>query len=429
MEVAVRCDRRLPDGTVILPDDIAAASLRLGCNSAALQQVRPGRAGSIVLASDLWRQLSVPFDGMSLNLHAGDGDEVILGPSVAVLYAGKASSISTTTARERLALFFGDRTAEAGLYALAFDESIDWETGLMDGFVLNGTSAVPAQFPIPAAVHLRWAILRDVIEALRERTGGKVFNWVRNMSKWQFYSLLSPVPELTEYLPETRVLRSFVDLAAMLVRHESVFVKQVFGIRGIGSARVRRIPEGFELAYLQNGAMAAATLPRVNELMEAIRATLGTGKLIVQQGLDLTGARGRRLDFRVVAVRDGAGGWRCALRHAKVAPDETLVFMNLANGATDSDMLEALEQHCGLAPAEAEQTADAMTALALRTAEVLAGPYHPLGILGIDLARDMATGRVYLLEANTVPGWSYPEPVETALARSMAAYALSLAAR
>jgi len=434
VEVAIGCDHSLPDGTVLLPDDGGFGeirSLRLGCTTVAAQRAERGLQGELVLSPDLWTRLAVPYGRIRLDARPAADGELILGPAVAVLYAGRVSRHSTREAEERMRTFFGARAGEAGLFALGFDESIDWDAGVMDGFVLDNRGCsdmhiVAARFPIPAAVHLRWAIRREVIDRLRTLTGGKVFNWVRNMSKWQFHSLLSTDRGLAEYLPDTRLLNSMVDLAAMLARHGTVFVKQVFGIRGMGMARIRRVPEGFELSHIERGAMVDRVVSQPADLMPALRQTLGSGRLIVQEGLDLVGLRGRKLDFRVLAVREPGAGWRCAFRHAKVAPDERLAFINLANGAQDADMPAALAEHYGLAPESAEQVADDLTQLALRAAETLSAALDPVGILGIDLAVDARTRQIYLLEANTVPGWGYAEAVEEALARSQTEYALSL---
>ena len=425
--VAVHCNPRLPDGTAVLPGncDGDIRSLRLGCSYAPIDRTTRGAGHELLLSADIWKRLAIPYDGIPLQLRSGDKGEAILGPTVAILYAGKPSRTSREFARS----FYESQEGNPGLFAVGFDEAIDWEQGVMEGYVLDNARGrlVPARFPIPAAIHLRWAIRREVIDELRKRTGGRVFNWVRNMSKWQFHSLLSQIPDLAEHLPETRLLGSFVALAGMLARHHTVFVKQVYGIQGAGVVRIKLGPSGCDLSYLAKGEMQDRTVPADAGLLPVLREILGQGRLIVQQGLDITGRQGRRLDFRVLVVRDAAGGWRAVHRHAKLAPDDRLAFMNKANGADDADMLEALTKHCGLGPQEATETAGAMTGLALRAAEALAGPMHPLGILGVDLARDATTGRIFLLEANTVPGWGYPDAVEADLARSMVDYVIALA--
>lgn len=433
MEVAVHLNRRLAPGTAALPSgDPEVSRLRLGSVLSPVITVTESQTGRLELASDLWETLSLPYQGIRLELRVTDGGEAELGPAVAILYAGKPGSLSRAEAQERVRLFFDHHAQAPGLYALAFDDAIDWEEQRMTGYVLDTRpgregQAVATRFPIPRALHLRWAIRKTVIERLRTLTGDRLFNWVRNMSKWEFHQLLAADSELSPYLPDTRLLRSHVDLAAMLVKHGVVYVKHVFGIQGRANARVQQDGGEFHIIRLEDGKPVESSVAGLSSLRATLREVLGPGRLVVQEGLALHGALGRKLDFRVLVAPSAEGGWRCLFAHAKVASDSEMMFTNLANGAYDAEMVEALVEHHGLLPGDARYEAERMIGLCLRAAPLLDRAYHPLGLIGFDVAREAVGGRTVLLEANTVPGWGYPPEVEQELARAMTGFACRLA--
>jgi hypothetical protein len=422
----------LPRGSVQLParlSDRPVRTVRFGCLTAEVTSVRHGRPGVVRLAPDLWRKLWVPYDSMPVAVRTGAPGDLVLGPTVAVLYAG-ACRLSRAEAVERLELYYGHLDRPAGLLAIGFEESIDWRHGTMEGYLWEERRGrrllLRTRFPIPAVVRLTWSIRQETIRQLRERTGNRTFNWVRNIGKWQFHTLLSAVEDLREYLPQTRLLRSPLDLMAMIARHDMVFVKNVFGLQGRSMARIQRLPEGFLVRHMDGSTLVERPFESVDDLVPYVRGVVGPGRAIIQQGLPLVGRLGRALDFRVVVAREGADRWRCLVVNANVAPDDRVVFTNIANGATDEDALESLQQHCGLTEKAAADCQHRMCDLCLRAAEVLGGQFHPLGLLGFDVGVDTTSGRLWLLEANSVPGWGYPPPIEMDLARSQADYALEL---
>ncbi|MFZ5828045.1 MAG: YheC/YheD family protein [Bacillota bacterium] len=432
MSVRLLRDSDLPTHTVRLPGSTpgAKAILRLGSVQVEGLQGEPAPAGEVHLAPDLFDSLAIPYDSMPVALREGEAGQVEFGPAVAVLHPGR-ERLSQREALARAALYYGHLEQSPGLFALGFDEEIDWEQSRIFGYVLDTRPGreqrlIRTWFPIPAAVYLTWSIRRKVIDQLRERTGNRVFNWVRSIGKWEFHTLLSVDEALRPHLPETRLLGGKPDLAAMLIRHEVVFVKHVHGIRGRGSARVRRLPDGFELCYIGDREQERRVFPSLDELMPSLRAVTGQGRCVVQRGIPITGLQGRALHFRLVTVRRPEGGWRLVVGNASVASDDQMFFTNLANGAVEAAMIESLELHHSMRSDEAERCIEQMVELSLRGAAILEQTFQPLGILGFDLVVEQGSHQIWLLEANAVPGWGYPPEVERDLARSQSDLALVL---
>ncbi len=434
VEVSLLRFPKLLPGTAMFPEgglDRGIVPLRLGSNVVEVRTAAGAPAGQIGLALDVWERLAVPYPGIRLQMRTSATGEVELGPVVAVLLPGQ-NNMSPTRAADRLRKYAGHLTSRPGLFMLGFDEAFDWGRGILEGHVLDNRpgqegAVLAARCPLPAAVALTWSIRRDVITQLRQVTGERTFNWIRSIGKWQFHKLLSTDSELRSYLPDTRVLRGPADIAVMLTRYETVFVKHTHGIQGRGTARVRRLPDGLEVRHMEDKQLKEVQFPDLTDLVPYVRQVAGPGRAVVQQGIPVTGRLGRALDFRVLVVRDRAGNWCCPVATANVAPDDRVVFTNLANGATDEDLLTSLEQHHGMAPDQAKRCAGGMVELCLTAARALEGPYHPLGILGFDVAVETGSDRFWLLEANATPGWGYPPEIEVGLAHSMVDYALLLA--
>lgn len=435
MEVTLRSDARLPPGTVAVPGRPAGAGrlrLRLGTAVTDVATVPAEREDEFQCAPDVWNRLAVPFEGLRMEMLAGaDGEELELGPAVAVLYPG-AGCLPWREIEARASLYFGHLKGRPGLYAIGFDKAIDWDRAAMEGCVVDNRPGsegrvLRAAFPVPAAVRLTWSIQRDAIGRLRELTQNRTFNWLRSLNKWSFHRLLSEHPALAEHLPETQKLRSIVELAGMLARHEVAFVKHVHGTQGIQAVRIERLAEEFVVSYIVQGRMIVERLDTLEAVMATVRAVVGTGPSIVQQGIAATGLEGRALHFRILIVRDPDGGWRVALATASVAADTQLKFTNMANGAIEQDCLSALQEHYGMEPEAADRASRCMVTTCLEAAQVLSGHYDPLGILGFDVVIDLGTRRLWLLEANPVPGWHYNENMDQLLARSQTDFALSLA--
>lgn len=245
---------------------------------------------------------------------------------------------------------------------------------------------------------------------------------MRNISKWEFYEELSQVDEVAAHLPETRLLQGPTDLAAMLARHPVLFVKEAVSLRAWGVVRVSRTAAGIEVCRSRG---ECETAPDLSGAMAAIDRLVQVRKRcrLVQRGIPVTGLHGRPLDFRVLMVRDGPDGWTCPAIFAKIATGSNLPFTDALTPERAAQV--GLEQHHGMSPGQAAECMEAMSDLCRRAADALGRRYHPLGILGFDLAVEASTHRLWLLEANSVPGWGYGALDQT-LARSQVEYGLSL---
>lgn len=433
MEVQLLPDRGLSPGSAALPPDLAAGplSLTLGSVTVSLQPAPVlAPAGELHLAPDLWDRLSVPYCGLRMTLRRDGGGGYELGPAVGILYSGPPDQVSRRWVEESAQLYFGHLVGQGGLFAIGFDEVIDWERGRMDGYVVKwsrkGPTLLRSHFPIPAVVRLTWAIQRQAIARLREITRNRTFNWLRSLGKWQCHTLLSEDPVLRHHLPETRLYRSPADLAVMLVRHGSVFVKHVHSIKGRQVTQLMKTESGWRVRYVDRGVPTERTGTVLADLLPILREVLGPGRWVVQAAIPTAGVSGRSLHVRVVVGRAEGGGWRCFQTVAHVAPDERLVITNMANGAVEMETEKALVRHYGMTAEQARQCRKEMVAISLLAADALELAFSPLGLIGFDFVAEPGTERVWFIEANTVPGPVGKPRLERAISRGQTDFALLL---
>lgn len=434
MEVTLVRDFTLPAGCVRLPESISGGgevTLRFGCATISARPMKRAADAQVQLAPDLWEQLAIPFEEMRLQFKSTGPRAFELGPTIGILYAGNPGS--RRGAAETLDLYYDDLDEKPGLYAIMYESTIDWAQGTIEGYLFDNSSRARkrvsrSRIPIPAVVRLAWAIRHDVIKQLRELTRDRTFNWVRSIGKWEFHQLMSEVRGVRKHLPNTQLYRSAADLIAMLVRHKTVFVKHAHTIQGLQVARVQLDGEGVEIGHIERQRQKVVRFSHPLSCIPYLKQALGQGRWIVQQGVSTQGRQNRALDFRVVVAQD-ANGWWAPLTTARVAPDDELVITNVANGATDEVAVDSLKIHYGMTEQEALACIDRMTTLCIKAAGVLGQHYHPLGIIGFDLALDRESDQIWMIEANSVPGLDYEPNVGPTehLYRSQIEYALSLA--
>lgn len=406
----------------------APAAVRLRFGSIVVQAGLAGVApkGKLLLAPDLWERLAIPYPGIRLQARTVEPAKIELGPAVAVLFAER-TSLGSGRAKGWASLYYGDRQDEPGMLGLGYEQSINWIKGTMCGYVLDNRpdragDVIGTCFPIPASVRLLSGIRSGVVRRLRRCTGNRTFNSVRRMCKWQFHRLLAKVPEVRDHLPETRLLTGFDDLSAMLERHGCVFVKHAKGLLGRKACRVRQLRGGLEVCHLNKDEQVKIRFASLQRAIPYIQRVTGKERCVVQQGIPITGVQGQAVTCRIITVRDRSGGWWAPVTMATVAP-KGAAFTNLG---LDSEILTNLQLHYGMGASEAQMLVGRMTTLCLAASRVLEVPFHPLGLLGFDVAVAVGTKRIWLLEANVQPVWQYRSEVMREVARSQADYAIFL---
>lgn len=383
---------------VFLPTDllerigpVREATIAFGASEATVSlDESPG--GAIILPEALLRKLCVATD-LSYRVRVERG-RIRLGPVIGILAASSREGMRATERVRALSNHLVVEPERGGLFFLFDAESVDLERGVVQGVrCLPDEVWEEGEFPIPQVIFRRYgAKLGSKADRLK-RMGVRIFN-ERTFHKGDAARWLDRDERLQPHLPETVSLKSVKSVLAMLARHEAVYIKPVWGSQAAGILRVRREPEGFELAPAGQDATYHAT---EQDLAAALKPLLPKAG-IVQQGITLAKVGGRMMDFRVVMQRDGRGDWGVRGIVARCGVSDRPVT-NISAGGFPLHVDEALSLLFGRLPTEVFRRRQDMVRLALGIGEALDETGLLLGDLGVDVAYDNR-GHLWLIEVN-----------------------------
>lgn len=245
--------------------------------------------------------------------------------------------------------------------------------------------------PIPRIVHNRSMStkIRKRQQLKRLSSLSYVFNAKNRYSKLRIHRLLNQSSVLQSHLPDT-VRYGKKALSAMMLRHDSLFIKPLSSSVGKGIIRIKKLPSG--KWSLRKGRKSYEL--RAKQVFPFLsRMTRGQSYLI-QQGIDLARYRNRPYDIRVTVQRGGTGSWQVTGMVGKVA-GRGKYLTNVARGGT-AVHCEKLFSASGFPVSYTKQR---VRSLSLSVAEHLSAKLPRLADLGLDIGVDR-TGHPYFIEMN-----------------------------
>ncbi len=295
------------------------------------------------------------------------------------------------------------------IYFFAPDE-IDWPNRKINGYYFDEQKKrwLAGLMPFPDIIYDRAVplnrnqdeLLEDIRKRFRSQPEIQFINSCK-LEKWKVYLKLSKHAAVKKYLPHTVLCRNLADIKRMLIRYGFIFLKTSGGSGGKGVYAIKKKNTGFQLRFYRHGIHQKLFVPGFGSLSAALRGIISgiQDKIAVQQGIHLAKYRGRRLDLRVLMVKDKGGKWNAVYNQARVAQKGT-VITNLSLGGEVMDysaIYPALKTTYPHIPDD-----KAIRKLGITFARYIEKEFGPFGEIGLDIAVD-ENGRVWLLEANSKP--------------------------
>lgn len=290
---------------------------------------------------------------------------------------------------------------QVGMRLIVFSPlDINWGQRRVLGFTYRrGVGWQGRYYPVPRIVYDRlfpsrgmWSLYFG--QVARMRKAFRVTMMGRGLrGKWQMYRIVRRYEDLRPHLPETR-LASVRNLAHMLSRYETLYVKPIYGSGGTGIACIRHWRGGYIVDRVGRPRLRARSLA-------AVVASLGglNRRYLIQQGLKLNYLHGRPFDIRCIVQKNGEGKWQVSGKAVRVGRPGRITS-NLHTGGRAYSVPGLLQRYF---PERAEQMEQEIDALALRVAEVMDRHAGPLCDLGLDLGIDNE-GKLWIIEVNSKPG-------------------------
>ncbi|MBO8142270.1 MAG: YheC/YheD family protein [Firmicutes bacterium] len=382
------------------------------CTQARRVQVRvglrvPSDPGEVLVGADLMRRLHLPA-GWPVRLRREASGSLHVGPFVGILCQRNptGSPYGPQTAFFRRLIRAG-RQMHMAVYIFQPGD-VNPATAAVAGWTWTEARGWTRRlFPLPHVIYDRGYVTPPVLRVqrwLRQRVGCQQFNYLVG-SKWWVYRRMSKEPDLSPYIPETRVLRTTADLAAMVRRHGTVYVKAAGGGKGIGIWVISNSPKGF--AYRYTDGACRIHRGRTTTLAPIARHLLGRPRQpwLIQPRIDLARWRGRIFDARVLVQRDGAGDFRVTGTGARIGRPGSIIS-NLYGGGEARPLEPILQDSLGVSSAGAVLLREQIESIALKVARLIDRSCRRTGYvgeLGIDIGVDRR-GRLWFFEANSRTG-------------------------
>lgn len=224
-------------------------------------------------------------------------------------------------------------------------------------------------------------------------------NNVNSFDKWKTYQTLSNYPELNKYLPDTRLYRDTADLAHLLGKYETVYIKPSSGSYGENIFTVKQAQEDkYLFSYREKGRNFQELLTMEEFNNKFINGKLAGKNVIVQQGITLASFKGRPFDLRVRTQKDGSGKWNVIEKLVRIAAPGSVVT-NISSGGNKGKFNKVISL---IFSGDKTRMNRAIHSLVYASCSRLEQNYGQLGEIGFDIALEHG-GKLWLLEANTKP--------------------------
>ncbi|WP_170289330.1 YheC/YheD family protein [Metabacillus lacus] len=351
-----------------------------------------------------------PVQKTNILLHEGT---IHLGPLFGIFTAGFTDSI-LRPAGER-SLFFAKLLSidsAAGMPSFLFGaHHINWEKGIVNGFIYGKDGWEQRHLPLPSVVYDRLPNRRlenhRALKLVKARlTKEYAIPWYNPgfFNKWEIHQLLIKDSTARRYLPETILHPSLSQLEQLLSDYRSVYLKPVNGSLGNGI---------FQLMYSREDAMyysrhrdpdSGENKLRKYPALEHFFKHSFQGKhlenYLAQQGIKLEKFQQCPIDFRVHTNKDRTNEWKVTAIAAKISGRGSATT-HLNNGGIVKTLEELYSE-----PKDRLLALDELTSAAICLSRSIDGSIDGMiGEIGFDLGIDN-NGRVWMFEANSKPGRS-----------------------
>ncbi|MCM2532751.1 YheC/YheD family protein [Neobacillus pocheonensis] len=329
-----------------------------------------------------------------------ENNEILLGPFIGILATLKKKSLDESV--QYLSNYLYDYEHIGGAVIAFSLEGIDPHRYTIEGYIFNPDRKEwePGVYSYPASVFKIIYLNKDWRNHFQTVFGSRLFNsYVFN--KWEMYKWLSKEANIIPYLPKTVLYSKPQDLESFLNIYNDIFVKPVHGSMGDRIFKVSKIgKKELNLEYHQNGVPYETIFPNVFDLAAFFKAQFKGKTIILQQALDLISFEGKKIDFRIVMVKNQVGVWEDMCMVAKYGQQGSIVTNILAGGTAKIGEI-TLQKIFSVSDEEVFRLRKEISRIIHDAAQWIEQCGVHCGNLGIDIAIDTLR-KIWIIEMNNL---------------------------
>lgn len=327
-------------------------------------------------------------------------NEILLGPFIGILVGANKSYLDENV--QYLSNYLYDYDHIGGAIIAFSLEGIDPLRYTIDGYLYSPETEKwePGIFPYPASVIKIIYLNKEWRNHFQTVFGHRYFNsYVFN--KWEMYKWLSHEPQLNSYLPKTIIYHTPQDVENLLGEHNEIFIKPVHGSMGDRIYRVKKSRgASLQVEFQQAGEPQKSNFSNIHELGVFLKKQFKGKTIILQQSLDLITYQEKKIDFRIVMVKNQSGDWEDMCMVAKYGKEGSIVTNILAGGTAEIGE-KTLQKIFGISEEAAFRFRKEISRISHEAVHCIEECGVHCGNLGIDIAIDTSS-KVWIIEINNL---------------------------
>ncbi|WP_158587528.1 YheC/YheD family protein [Neobacillus notoginsengisoli] len=353
---------------------------------------RKAAGNTLILPSRSIEKLKIVLS-VTYNVRLLD-DVLVIGPVIGMLYHQDGNKMEADLRENpNLYLPYAQSIRKlGGMLFFAAENQIDFHSGEMEGCVFNFETMAweRAVLPFPSILYRKV----KATKALKSSFGSRLFN-PPCYYKWKFFSILNKEPAFRKYLPETKNVITRNNLDRMIGKYGMVFLKPINKGGGAGMHLIWKEGRNYFARKNFTSEVFTYTSRQLNDLLASCEKNH-----IFQQPIHLKSYKDRKIDYRVIAVKEKARTWKV---------DPIIGWLGVKGGITtqgnrgvsgryveDLLKLQFNDSDEGIA-----QKVGEMKSLAIALANYLEGECGTFIDFGFDMGLD-EQGDIYIFEGNTL---------------------------
>ncbi|WP_239454316.1 YheC/YheD family protein [Bacillus suaedaesalsae] len=326
------------------------------------------------------------------------GNTLHIGPIIAFIAVKKTRNL-THKLLEQNKDRFEDYKEIGGLLFVCSGDAIDFSKETIEGYYYNpnATDALTrwkkGTFPFPDSIFKKLTLPMEKERELQKKLENKVFNTNR-FSKLDLWRAFSSNNNLRNYLPYTIEYESIGALSRMVQNFETVYVKPVIGLKGIGIFMIKYEEDYFSITNHEKEKKYFKSISEVDLYLTTI---IGNERYLIQQGIP-TIHKNKHVDFRLYFQKDKYHRWVCQGTLGRVG-QEGSVITNLQQIAHLADGLKAIKIVFHESEEEAKRILYETINVCIHLCQALQGKLGHYGDIALDVIIDQHQ-KPWILEVN-----------------------------